>query len=228
MNLKKFSSVILFSVVLSLFFVGQIFAQSRPRVIGDEKNNQPNKTTEPSRETQPVTRTPNPVSRPVLTNQIRVVGQTNNSAPLVKKTVSSTPTNSAPGNYAGNQSLAAFNQRLMGAMQSRIGIPYHYGSDGPRSYDCSGLVWSVFQSAGLDFTRTSAGSYYRTFEPVYGDERYKFGTLVFFNGLGHVGVVIDQNTFYHASSSKGVTFSKFEGYWSKRIVGFRRIPLNYN
>jgi len=223
MKCKKFLSAILFS---TLVLVIQNFAQSRERVVGSERGQTVEKS-DSNRESQPVTRTPNPVSRPVLTNQIRVV--TNNNPPptsLVKKTVSSTPTNSANPNYKSNQSLAAFNQRLMGAMQSKIGLVYRYGSDGPNSYDCSGLVWSVFQNAGLDFTRTSASSYYRTFEPVSGDERYKFGTLVFFNGLGHVGIVIDENTFYHASQSKGVTFSKFAGYWEKRIVGFRRIPVN--
>ena len=48
---------------------------------------------------------------------------------------------------------------------------------------------------------------------------------MFFNRLGHMGIVVDKNGFYHASSSKGVTYSKFKGYWSKRIVGFRRVPL---
>jgi peptidoglycan endopeptidase LytE len=225
MKFKKFLTVTLFSTFIALFFIGQISAQSRQRVVGDERNNQPRKSTETYRESQP-TATRNPVSRPILTTEIRVVGNPKPTVPLVKKTVSSTPTNATPNNYASNQSLAAFNQRLLRAMQSRIGIPYHYGSDGPNSYDCSGLVWSVFQDAGLPFTRTSAASYYKSYEPVYGDERYKFGTLVFFNGLGHVGLVIDENTFYHASSSKGVTFSPFAGYWEKRIVGFRRIPMN--
>jgi cell wall-associated NlpC family hydrolase len=223
MKFRKFLGVILFSAFV---LVSQNFAQERERVVGNERSNQP----QINRESQPVTPTRNPISRPVLTNQIRIVTNNTPTAPLVKKTASSRPTNappsSSPTNYTSNQSLAAFNQRLIRAMQSRIGIPYHYGSDGPNTYDCSGLVWSVFQDAGLTFTRTSAASYYRTFEPVYGDERYKFGTLVFFNGLGHVGVVIDQNTFYQASSSKGVTFSPFAGYWEKRIVGFRRIPLN--
>lgn len=228
MNLKKFSSVILFSAIISVLFIGQIFAQSRPRVIDTDQYPQTEKTTEAYRESQPVSRTPNPIVRPILTNQVRIVGANHNPAPLIKKTGSSTPTNSAPGNYSGNQSLAAFNQRLMGAMQSKLGLNYHYGSDGPNSYDCSGLVWSVFQTAGLNFTRTSARSYFQSFEPVYGEERYKFGTLVFFNGLGHVGIVVDENTFYQASSSKGVTFSPFAGYWEKRIVGFRRIPMNIN
>lgn len=60
-------------------------------------------------------------------------------------------------------------------------------------------------------------------EPVTGDDRYKFGTLVFLNRLGHMGIVADENGFYHASSSKGVTYSPFKGYWENRIVGFRRL-----
>ena len=220
MKCKKNYSLVLSLVLLSVFLIGNAVAQDRQRVVGSQ-NERNNETSQP-------TPTRNPVSRPPLTTPIRVVTSEPSQPQLVKKTVSSTPVNAPPANYAGNQFLAAFNQRLMRAMQSRIGIPYHYGSDGPNSYDCSGLVWSVFQDAGLQFTRTSAASYYQTFEPVYGDERFKFGTLVFFNRLGHVGIVIDENTFFQASSSKGVTFSKFEGYWEKRVVGFRRIPLNFN
>lgn len=227
MKCRKLLSFTLFSAFFVLFFLGRTFAQTRQRIIGDERESQPTQSTVIVTQTKSVTPTRNPETRPVLTNEVKVV--TNPTpAPLIKKTVSSQPTNSAATNYAGNYSAAAFNQRLMSAMQSKIGIPYRYGSDGPRSYDCSGLVWSVFQTAGLPFTRTSAGSYFKSFEPVYGEERYKFGTLVFFNGLGHVGIVIDENTFYHASSSKGVTFSPFAGYWSKRIVGFRRIPTSFN
>lgn len=61
--------------------------------------------------------------------------------------------------------------------------------------------------------------------PVEGDERYRFGTLVFLNKLGHIGIVADENGFYHASSSKGITYSPFKGYWEKRIVGFRRLVV---
>ncbi len=223
MKCENFLNKILFSVTISLLLAGQLFAQDRPRLVVGERNA---KKTEVFRESQPVSKTPNPATRPVLTNSIRVIGNTNPEV-LVKKTVSSVPTNSPINNFLTNKSLAAFNQRLRGAMDSKIGIPYHYGSDGPRTYDCSGLIWSVFGSAGMEFSRTSARTYWNTFEPAYGDERYKFGTLVFFNSLGHVGIVIDENTFYHASSSKGVTYSPFSGYWGKRVVGFRRIPMNF-
>jgi cell wall-associated NlpC family hydrolase len=118
---------------------------------------------------------------------------------------------------------AAASVRLDRAIRSRYGIPYRYGSTGPYSYDCSGFVWSAFQEAGINFTRASAASLWSQSEPVEGADRFKYGTLVFMNGLGHVGIVADENGFYHASSSKGITYSPFAGYWANRIVGFRRL-----
>ena len=214
--------------VVSFFAVLFVFASAasaqvfqRPRVV-------PQASTPP----QPVSSTYQPqpssnVQRPALTNKIVISTPPASQTSLIKKTGSSTPTNaSAANNYISNQYLV-FNQRLQMAMNSKLGIPYRYGSTSGNSYDCSGLVWSVFQSAGINFERSSARTYWQEFEPVYGDDRYKFGTLVFFNNLGHVGIVVDENGFYQASSSKGVTYTPFAGYWEKRIVGFRRIPLNY-
>ena len=113
--------------------------------------------------------------------------------------------------------------RLDSAIKSRYGIRYRYGSTGPYTYDCSGFVWAAFQEAGINFTRASARSLWSQSEPVSGDDRFKFGTLVFLNGLGHMGIVADENGFYHASSSKGITYSPFKGYWASRIVGFRKL-----
>jgi len=54
-------------------------------------------------------------------------------------------------------------------------------------------------------------------------DRVKFGPLVVFNNLGPMGIVADENGFYQASSSKGITYSPFAGYWASRIVGYRRL-----
>lgn len=121
---------------------------------------------------------------------------------------------------------SAVSSILIKGIQSRWGVPYKLGTTGPNRYDCSGFVWSVFADAGFSFTRSSAKTYWDEFEPVEGDERFKFGTLVFFNSLGHVGIVADDKGFYHASSSKGITYSPFAGYWEKRIVGYRRVPAS--
>jgi peptidoglycan endopeptidase LytE len=122
--------------------------------------------------------------------------------------------------------LFEFNQMMMSAIDTRIGAPYVYGTQGPRVFDCSGFVWSVFQSAGVNFERGSARDFWVNFSPVSEDEKYKFGTLVFFNNLKHVGIVADENGFYHASTSQGVTYSTFNGYWGSRITGFRRVPVS--
>lgn len=127
----------------------------------------------------------------------------------------------AAGRLAYNSSTSL---GIMRGIEARLGIPYRYGSSGPNRYDCSGFVWSVFGDAGINFLRSNARTLWAMSVPVTGDDRFKFGTLVFLNGLGHMGIVADENGFYHASSSKGVTYSPFKGYWESRVVGFRRLP----
>jgi serine/threonine protein kinase len=57
-------------------------------------------------------------------------------------------------------------------------------------------------------------------------ERYKFGTLVFFSNLKQVGIVANENGFYHISREKGLVYSPFNDYWTSRLVGFRRAPVS--
>ena len=121
--------------------------------------------------------------------------------------------------------LGLVESAMMSAIEERLGTPYRLGTEGPYRYDCSGFVWSVFQQAGVAFERSSARNFWHEFAPPTEDEKFKFGTLVFFNNLQHVGIVVDENGFYHASTSKGVVYSRFGDYWTKRISGFRRVPL---
>ena len=84
---------------------------------------------------------------------------------------------------------------------------------------------------GVFFKRPESPSNAPAREPVCSfaarptEEQFKFGTLVFFSGLTHVGVVADEHGFYHASRRQGVIYSEFNEYWLKRIDGFRRVPL---
>lgn len=115
------------------------------------------------------------------------------------------------------------NNLIFSSINTKIGKPYKWGSIGPNSYDCSGFVWKVFNENGVIFKRSTAKEYYRKFKPVYNNDRFIIGTLVFFSNLKHVGIVLDEKGFYHASKSKGITYSKFNKYWISRIVGFRRV-----
>lgn len=121
--------------------------------------------------------------------------------------------------------LMRFQPLLLGAIDARLGSPYHWGSTGPYSFDCSGFVWSTFHTAGIDFERGSARTLWARFDAPAPDEQFKFGTLVFFNGQRHVGIVVDENGFYHASRHHGVVYATFAGYWGKHVDGFRRVPL---
>lgn len=118
-----------------------------------------------------------------------------------------------------------FEPLLMAAIDQRLGARYRWGATGPDRFDCSGFVWSVFQASGINFERGSARTLFARFAPATEEEEFKFGTLVFFSGLTHVGVVADERGFYHASRRQGVIYSEFNEYWLKRIDGFRRVPL---
>jgi cell wall-associated NlpC family hydrolase len=236
MNLKKNLDISLCFLLFTVITVFNVNAQERSRVV----QSQPNAVAQ-SRESQPTNQNPNstdlvkksilsaPINRPTLSNKI-IVNQQLVAQTLIKKTASTRPLNPVPSHSAASSSRlfygSALKSNMMYGINARLGIPYLYGSTGPNRYDCSGFIWSVFNDAGVSFERSSARTFWANFEPVTGDERFQFGTLVFFNGLGHVGIVADEKGFYHASSSKGITYSTFEGYWGKRIVGFRRVPLN--
>jgi cell wall-associated NlpC family hydrolase len=197
----------IFPHALALCFALTVFATTadaqtpaRPRVVGREM--QPTTTTDTS-------------GRERLENDIVVASPESEEEPEL---VSEAP--AAPLRLGQMESL------MLAAIEDRLGVPYRMGSEGPNRYDCSGFVWSVFQTAGIPFERSSARTFWTQFEPVDGDARFKFGTLVFFNHLQHVGIVADADGFYHASSSKGVVYSRFGEYWTKRITGFRRVPLS--
>ena len=121
--------------------------------------------------------------------------------------------------------LNNFQPALLAAIDQRLGARYRWGAEGPNTFDCSGFVWSIFHSTGIDFERGSARTLFARFTPAAPDEQFKFGTLVFFSGLTHIGVVADEHGFYHASRRHGVIYSPFNEYWLKRIDGFRRVPL---
>lgn len=118
-----------------------------------------------------------------------------------------------------------FQQLLTAAIEQRLGARYSWGANGNGAFDCSGFVWSAFQSAGIDFERGSARSLWARFAAPAATEQYELGNLVFFSNLSHIGIVADAHGFYHASRSHGVVYSPFNDYWLSRIDGFRKVPM---
>jgi cell wall-associated NlpC family hydrolase len=131
----------------------------------------------------------------------------------------------APKPWSTKTGNLQIRQLLTAAIEERLGSPYHWGATGPSSFDCSGFVWSIYQSAGVDFERGSARTLWGRFAAPDAEEQYKFGNLVFFSNLAHVGIVADEHGFYHASRHHGVVYSPFNDYWLARIDGFRKVPV---
>ena len=104
------------------------------------------------------------------------------------------------------------------------GVRYRSGGTDYRGVDCSGLVQAIFRDAfEVDLPRISSEQARLGESVPRGDIRP--GDLLYFidRGRKHVGVAVNDREFVHASRRKGVTISKFEGYWSKRLIRIRRI-----
>ena len=141
-------------------------------------------------------------------------------------TVAPRPASIGPASMVPSiDSAKLFDQSLLMSMQSHVGASYHFNRTGPNTFDCSGFVWRTFQDIGLNFQRGPARSYWATMPAPRDGEQFKFGTLVFFNNLRHVGIVVDEKGFYHSARHGGVMYSPFNQYWLSRINGFRRVPF---
>lgn len=201
---KLFPRVLLAGLALALFS-SSTFAQTRPRVI--EATNEANEFACSPEDSVVVSTDYVANSKPVW-----------DAKP--KPTIDVAPTVGVSG-----AAFLKFQPLLLAAIDERLGSPYRWGATGPNRFDCSGFVWSIYQASGINFERESARNLFAHFEPVPEGEQFKFGTLVFFSGLTHVGVVADEKGFYHASRHHGVVYQEFTDYWVKHIDGFRRVPL---
>ena len=105
-----------------------------------------------------------------------------------------------------------------------VGVPYRWGGASPASgFDCSGLVYWAYGKLGVELPHSSyalydLGRHVRT-------SRLKAGDLLFFYGLGHVGLYIGRGRMVHApSSGRLVEIVKLRGSnYGSRLVGARRI-----
>lgn len=112
----------------------------------------------------------------------------------------------------------------------QIGKPYVFGRTGPKSFDCSGLVYYCLNQAGLSVDRTTASGFSKEkdWEKISSMEDLKPGDLLFFSTggkkVGHTGIYIGDGEMIDASSSNGevVQRSCITTYWKNHFVFARR------
>lgn len=109
-----------------------------------------------------------------------------------------------------------------------LGSPYVYGTNGPKSFDCSGFVQYVYKHCGYSISRSSQSQASEGTE-VSKSNLQPGDVLIFKNTggtrIGHVGIYIGDGQFIHASNPKtGVKISSLSsGSYVKRYVTARRI-----
>jgi cell wall-associated NlpC family hydrolase len=109
------------------------------------------------------------------------------------------------------------------AALSQLGTQYVWAGSQPGGFDCSGLVMWAFAQVGVALPHSSYAQYgYGV--PVSRDQLQP-GDLVFFDGLGHVGIYIGGDQFVHAPHTGDVVkiSSLSEGWYTSTFVGARRI-----
>jgi len=102
-----------------------------------------------------------------------------------------------------------------------LGVPYVWGGSSPSGFDCSGLVMYVYAQLGISLPHYTVAQWSSTI-PISSSEMQP-GDLVFFNGLGHVGIYIGGGQFVNAPHTGSVvridSLGSFGGF-----DGARRVP----
>ena len=86
---------------------------------------------------------------------------------------------------------------VVGIALQYLGIPYVWGGSSPSTgFDCSGFTSYVYAQVGVYLPHHAASQYNMGTPVAY--EQLAPGDLVFFSGLGHVGLYIGGGQFVHA------------------------------
>ena len=104
-----------------------------------------------------------------------------------------------------------------------LGVPYVYGGTSPASgFDCSGFTRFVYAHFGITLPHYSGGQFGLGRRVSRGGLRP--GDLLFFDGVGHVGLYIGHGLFIHAPhTGTRVSIDSLGGWYAGSYDGARRL-----
>jgi len=120
-------------------------------------------------------------------------------------------------------SAASAEARVVRYARRLLGVPYSYGGASPASgFDCSGFTSFVYGHFGIALPHYSVAQF--SLGRRVSRAGLQPGDLVFFDGLGHVGLYIGHGEFIHAPhSGTRVSVGSMNGWYASRFDGARRV-----
>jgi peptidoglycan hydrolase CwlO-like protein len=134
------------------------------------------------------------------------------------------PENIAVPSGIGTAPPSLYGNDVVSIAMQFLGVQYVWGGSSPSGFDCSGLVVYAYGLAGRPGLPHYTGSLWQMGVAVSRDQLQP-GDLVFFNGLGHMGIYIGGGQFIHAPHTGDVVkiSDMTSGYYLYSFVGARRI-----
>jgi peptidoglycan DL-endopeptidase CwlO len=141
------------------------------------------------------------------------------AAAAAQQTSQSTPSSIVPPPGPPVASNGAGHPQAASIALQYLGVPYVYGGASPTGFDCSGLVMYVYARLGISLPHYTVAQWNAT-QPVASPAP---GDLVFFDGLGHVGIYIGNGQMVDAPHTGSVVrIDSISGFGSYN--GARRVP----
>lgn len=127
-------------------------------------------------------------------------------------------TTTAPKAQAATPAPTPIGGSVESVARAQVGKRYVSGGTGPNAFDCSGLVYYVFNQAGISIPRLTSDGYYAKYTKI-SRSQLQPGDLVV--SSGHIGIYVGGGQMVHASTPRGgVKLASME---APRPVGFVRV-----
>jgi cell wall-associated NlpC family hydrolase len=136
------------------------------------------------------------------------------------------PPPSVRSNHPSGTASDVIRRKAINFALAQLGKPYAWGATGPDAYDCSGLIYAAYRSAGITLLRTTYQMW-----PAYPHipaTDIQPGDLAFYTGdgtptlPGHVGLVLTPTTMIVAPHTG--THIQIQPTHQNGLVGYARPP----
>jgi cell wall-associated NlpC family hydrolase len=117
-------------------------------------------------------------------------------------------------------------ERAVKVALEAVGTPYRWGGESPATgFDCSGLVRWAYGRVGIDLPHNSYALYSEGRRVR--EARMEPGDVLFFEGLGHVGLYIGNGRMVHSpETGRNVEVVRLSGTnYGARLIAARRVAM---